>query len=152
MDYGYGKGEFYGSLYQGMIAPSKVFGFLVEQNGVVTNPLVGQSINIDPELSWNKEIGWRGGLLDNFIQGQLTYFHNASRNFYAGGRNEVFTELGEINVQGVEMAINLELLNTNGHQLHFLGSNRTEAGTWVFLWTMPQRRLNLRRFDRYIYQ
>jgi len=122
VDYGYGKGEFYGSLYQGMIAPSKVFGFLVEQNGVVTNPLAGQSINIDPELSWNKEIGWRGDLLDNFIQGQLTYFHNASRNFYAGGRNEVFTELGEINVQGVEMAINLELLNTNGHQLHFLGN------------------------------
>ena len=122
VDYGYGKGEFYGSLYQGMIAPSKVFGFLVEQNGVVTNPLAGQSINIDPELSWNKEIGWRGDLLDNFIQGQLTYFHNASRNFYAGGRNEVFTELGAITVQGVEMAINLELLNTNGHQLHFLGN------------------------------
>ncbi|NVN19946.1 TonB-dependent receptor [Muricauda sp. HICW] len=122
ISYDYGNSEFYGSVYQGMIAPSKVFGFLVEQDGVVTNPLAGQSINIDPELSWNKEIGWRGGLLDNFIQGQLAYFHNASRNFYAGGRNEVFTELGEINVQGVEMAINAKLLNTNGHQLHFLGN------------------------------
>ncbi|MDF0717557.1 TonB-dependent receptor [Muricauda sp. 334s03] len=122
VNYDYGNGEFYGSVYQGMIAPSKVFGFLVEQDGVVTNPLAGQSINIEPELSWNKEIGWRGSLLDNCIQGQLTYFHNASRNFYAGGRNEVFTELGEINVQGVEMAINAELLNMNGHQLHFLGN------------------------------
>ncbi|MBO0342329.1 MAG: carboxypeptidase-like regulatory domain-containing protein [Bacteroidota bacterium] len=122
INYEYGDGEFYGSVYQGMIAPSKVFGFLVEQDGVVTNPLAGQSINIDPELSWNKEIGWRGGILDNHIQGQLTYFHNASRNFYAGGRNEVFTELGAINVQGIELAINAELLDTSGHQLHFLGN------------------------------
>ncbi|MER3318572.1 MAG: TonB-dependent receptor [Allomuricauda sp.] len=122
VNYDYDNGEFYGSVYQGMIAPSKVFGFLVEQDGVVTNPLAGQSINIDPELSWNKEVGWRGSLLDNCIQGQLTYFHNASRNFYAGGRNEVFTELGKINVQGIEMAVNAELLNANGHQLHFLGN------------------------------
>ncbi|MDF0708682.1 carboxypeptidase-like regulatory domain-containing protein [Flagellimonas okinawensis] len=122
VNHDYGDGEFYSSVYQGMIAPSKVFGFLVEQNGVVTNPMEGQSINIAPELSWNKEVGWRGGLFNNGIQGQLTYFHNASRNFYAGGRNEVFTELGEINVQGVEMAINAELLNVNGHQLHFLGN------------------------------
>lgn len=122
LSHAYGNGEFYGSVYEGMIAPSKVFGFLVEQNGVVTNPLAGQSINIDPELSWNKEVGWRGSLLKNCIQGQLTYFHNASRNFYAGGRNEVFSELGKINVQGVEMAINAELFNKNGHQLHFLGN------------------------------
>ncbi len=122
INYEYASGEFYGSVYQGMIAPSKVFGFLVEQDGVVTNPLAGESINIDPELSWNKEIGWRGGLFDNHIQGQLTYFHNASRNFYAGGRNEVFTELGRIEVQGIELAINAELLDTNGHQLHFLGN------------------------------
>lgn len=114
--------EIYGSVYQGMIAPSKVFGFLVEQDGVVTNPLEGQNINIDPELSWNKEVGWRGSLLNNVVQGQVTYFHNASRNFYAGGRNEIFSQLGEINVQGLEMAINVALLNTNGHQLHFLGN------------------------------
>lgn len=122
LSYKHGTSEFFGSIYEGMIAPSKVFGFLVEQDGVVTNPLEGQSINIDPELSWNKEVGWRASMLNNCIQGQLTYFHNASKNFYAGGRNEVFNELGKINVQGVEMAINAELFNKNGHQLHFLGN------------------------------
>ena len=96
LDYETGNGEFYGSIYEGMIAPSKVFGFLVEQNGVVTNPLAGQSINIDPELSWNREIGWRGNLFNNRLDGQLTYFNNTSRNYYAGGRNEVFQELGKI--------------------------------------------------------
>ena len=98
MDYRIRNGEFYGSIYQGMIAPSKVFGFLVEQDGIVTNPLAGQSINIEPELAWNREIGWRGNLWSNRIDGQLTYFNNTSRNFYAGGRNEVFEELGKINV------------------------------------------------------
>ena len=122
LDYRLKSGEFYGSIYQGMIAPSKVFGFLVEQDGIVTNPLAGQSINIDPELSWNREIGWRGDLLNNRIDGQITYFNNTSRNFYAGGRNEVFEELGKINVQGLELALGVELYNKNSHQLRFLGN------------------------------
>ena len=122
LDYETGNGEFYGSIYEGMIAPSKVFGFLVEQNGVVTNPLAGQSINIDPELSWNREIGWRGNLFNNRLDGQLTYFNNTSRNFYAGGRNEVFQELGKINVTGLEVALGVELLDKNQHQLRLLGN------------------------------
>ena len=122
LDYETGNGEFYGSIYEGMIAPSKVFGFLVEQNGVVTNPLAGQSINIDPELSWNREIGWRGNFFNNRLDGQLTYFNNTSRNFYAGGRNEVFQELGKINVKGLEVALGVELLDKNQHQLRLLGN------------------------------
>lgn len=122
VDYRMENGEFYGSIYQGMIAPSKVFGFLVEQNGIVTNPLAGQSINIDPELSWNREIGWRGSLWHNRIDGQLTYFNNTSRNFYAGGRNEVFEELGKINVHGLEAAFGAELFNLKRHQLRLSGN------------------------------
>lgn len=122
VDYRIKNGELYGSLYEGMIAPSKVFGFLVEQDGIVTNPLAGQSINIAPELSLNTEIGWRGSLLNNRIDGQLTYFNNTSRNFYAGGRNEVFQELGEINVQGLELALGVELFKSNQHQLRLLGN------------------------------
>lgn len=122
VDYSLKNGEFYGSVYQGMIAPSKVFGFLVEQNGIVTNPLAGQSINIDPELSWNREIGWRGGLINNRIDGQITYFNNTSRNFYAGGRNEVFEKLGKINVQGLELALGADIFNLNEHQLRFFSN------------------------------
>jgi Fe(3+) dicitrate transport protein len=122
VDYRIQDGEFYGSIYQGMIAPSKVFGFLVEQDGVVTNPLAGQSINIEPELAWNREIGWRGNLWDNRIDGQLTYFNNTSRNFYAGGRNEVFQGLGKINVQGLEVALGAELFNINQHHIRLFGN------------------------------
>ncbi len=122
VDYRIKNGEFYGSFYQGMIAPSKVFGFLVEQDGIVTNPLAGQSINIDPELSWNREIGWRGTIWKQRIDGQLTYFNNTSRNFYAGGRNEVFEELGKINVQGLEVAIGAEIFKINQHNFRVFGN------------------------------
>lgn len=115
VDYKLPSGELYASIYEGMIAPSKVFGFLVERDGIITNPLDGQDINIAPELSWNKEIGWRGILFKDKLSGQLTYFNNHSRNFYAGGRNEVFEKLGEINVEGVEMAIASTLFK-NQHQ------------------------------------
>lgn len=122
LDYETTFGNIFGSMYEGMIAPSKVFGFLVERDGIVTNPLKGESINIDPELSWNREIGWRGNLLHNRIDGQLTYFNNTSRNFYAGGRNEVFTELGRIKIQGVELAMGAEIFRINDHQLRFTGN------------------------------
>jgi Fe(3+) dicitrate transport protein len=122
IDYRLMKGELFGSIYQGMIAPSKVFGFLVEENGVVDIPLAGQSINIDPELSWNREIGWRGSLFDNRIDGQLTYFNNTSRNFYAAGENEVFQELGKINVHGLEFAGGIELINVNQHRFRLFGN------------------------------
>lgn len=128
LDYRIKSGELFGSIYQGMIAPSKVFGFLVEQNGIVLNPLAGQSINIKPELSWNREIGWRGQVWNNRIDGQLTYFNNTSRNFYAGGRNEVFEELGKINVQGLEAAFGADLFNRNHHQFRLYGNvNRMKS-------------------------
>ncbi|HPF12346.1 MAG TPA: TonB-dependent receptor [Flavobacteriaceae bacterium] len=122
LDYQIKHGELFGSVYEGMIAPSKVFGFLVEQDGIVTNPLAGESINIKPELSWNTEIGWRGSLFNDRLNGQLVYFNNTSRNFYAGGRNEVFQELGKINVQGVELAIGTLLFDQNEHQIRFFGN------------------------------
>ncbi|MBY5957856.1 TonB-dependent receptor [Membranicola marinus] len=122
LDYQIGDGELYGSIYQGMIAPSKVFGFLVEQDGIVTNPLAGQDINIAPELSWNKELGWRGSFLKDRVDGQVTWFDITTRNFYAGGRNEIFEELGKINVRGVELAFGADLLRVNQHEFRLSGN------------------------------
>ena len=122
VDYQTRSGEIFGSIYEGFIAPSKVFGFLVERDGIITNPLAGESINISPELSLNTEIGFRGSTFKDRLRGQVTYFNNTVRNFYAGGRNEVFEELGRINVQGLEVAFELELLNTLEHELKFHGN------------------------------
>lgn len=111
--YSFGSSEIYTSLYRGFIAPSKVFGFLIEQDGVISNPLAGQSVNMQPELSTNFELGWRGGLFLDRLDGQVTYFNNHVRNFYAGGRNEVFIELGKIRIQGLETGLAYGILNTN---------------------------------------
>ncbi|MCB0853988.1 MAG: TonB-dependent receptor, partial [Bacteroidetes bacterium] len=89
---------------------------------MVTNPLAGQDINIQPELSINTEIGWRGTLLKDHLSGQIAYFNNTIRNFYAGGRNEVFQELGKINMQGVEVGVGVELFRSEKHQLQFHGN------------------------------
>lgn len=122
LDFKLKKGSLFASIYQGMIAPSKVFGFLVEQNGVVNIPLAGQSINIDPELSWNREIGWRGTAIDNHMDGQVTYFNNTSHNFYAAGENEVFEQLGKINVQGIEVAVGVDLIKINAQHLRLVAN------------------------------
>lgn len=118
-----GRGEIFGSIYKGFIAPSKIFGFLVEQNGVVVNPFAGQSINIKPELSINTEVGLRGGIFKDRINGQVTWFNNRIRNFYAGGRNEVFQELGIINIQGGEIALRAKLFQHKSHEMHFTGNS-----------------------------
>lgn len=121
VDYNFLSGQLFGSVYKGFIAPSKVFGFLVEQDGVITNPLAGESINIEPELSLNTEIGWRGELFQSAVQGQATYFNNTVHNFYAGGRNEVFKELGVINIQGLELGMSIPLI-TGEHSLALTGN------------------------------
>ena len=122
IDYQLKDSEVYTSVYKGFIAPSKVFGFLVEQNGIVTNPFANQSINIDPEISLNTEIGWRGSMLNDKIDGQVTYFNNTIKNFYAGGRNEVFQELGKINMQGLEIGLNIDLLRLEFHHIGLYGN------------------------------
>ncbi len=112
------RGEIFGSVYRGFIAPSKVFGFFVERNGVLTNPFAGEKVNVQPEVSLNTEIGWRGSLAQNLIEGQLTYFNNTIHNFIAGGENEIFQEPGKINIQGIETGVDIRLIpNSPPHNL-----------------------------------
>jgi Fe(3+) dicitrate transport protein len=133
-------GEIYGSFYRGFIAPSKVFGFLVERDGIVTNPLAEESINIEPELSTNAEVGWKGDIISNILQGQLTYFNTKIKNFYAAGRNEVFREPGRIGIQGLEVALQLPLINRKNHFLE-LNVNGTFMDSRILEGTLVDRDL-----------
>src|SRR5690606_6514459 len=110
-------GEVYGSVYQGFIAPSKIFGFFVERNGVLTNPLEGEDVNVTPELSLNAELGWQGSLVDGRIDGQVALFSNTIRNFIAAGENELFQEAGKVRIQGFEAGLGANLLSATKHQL-----------------------------------
>src|SRR5690606_40716268 len=92
----------YGSIYQGFIAPSKIFGFFVERNGVLTDPLEGENVNIKPELSLNLELGWQGSVLDGRLSGQAALFSTTVRNCIAVGENELFTQPGKVRIRGAE--------------------------------------------------
>jgi Fe(3+) dicitrate transport protein len=114
----YSSGEVFGSIYRGFIAPSKVFGFLIEIDGVITNPLGEDAVNIGPEVSMNTELGWRGSFLDKQMNFQLVAFQNRINNFYAGGRAEVFEELGLIRIRGLELSLNSPIVRRNEHRFN----------------------------------
>jgi Fe(3+) dicitrate transport protein len=113
--------KLFGSLYQGYIAPSKYFAFLVEREGIITTPDPDEVLNIRPELSWNKEVGIRGSLPGNRFHGQVAYFHNKIRNFYLAGWNEFFERLATMQVQGLESSLQIEIIghSKSNQQLQF---------------------------------
>src|SRR5690606_26076413 len=105
-------GEVYGSIYQGFIAPSKIFGFFVERNGVLTDPLQGEIVNINPDLSLILELGWQGSLWNGRLSGQAAVFSNTVRNFIAAGENELFLEPGRVRIRGVEAGLGAMLTSS----------------------------------------
>ncbi len=112
----------FASTYQGFIAPSKVFGFLVERDGVVTPAAPEDAIvNMRPELSWNNELGLRGTFAGGILALQMAVFHNDVRHLYAGGRNEVFEVLGGMRIRGLEWGSDVDLARWAGWEHHGLG-------------------------------
>jgi len=108
--YNIGETKFFASIYQGYIAPSKNFAFLVERDGIVTVPDFGEVVNMKPEMNVNFEGGFRGSLIPGRLQGQVAYFNNTIRNFYLAGWNEFFDKLGVIKVHGLEAALRYRVL------------------------------------------
>lgn len=124
MNYRWGETNFFASAYQGYIAPSKNFAFLVERDGEIVNPEFAQEVNMAPELNVNIEFGVRGRLFTDRIQGQIAVFNNTVRNFYLAGWNEFFDKLGRINVRGLESAVRLDVLGNHfGHHKFFIQPN-----------------------------
>ncbi len=114
MVYNYKKMDYFGSVYRGFIAPSKYFAFLVERDGVLVNPLSPEELaNVRPEVSINSELGIRGDILKNVVNGQVAIFNNRIRNFYLAGWNEFFEKLAVINIQGAEAALKFNILSRN---------------------------------------
>jgi Fe(3+) dicitrate transport protein len=131
VEYEFGSQTLFTSAYRGFIAPSKVFGFFVERNGVLTTPNQGEELNIDPELSTNLEFGWRGNFLPDAIESQVTYFNTSVQNFVAAGENELFRQPGKVNIQGIEAAISTSLLAASSRHELVLDVNATIMWTEV---------------------
>lgn len=103
----------FASTYKGYIAPSKYFGFLVERDGVLVNPVSPSELsNVKPEKSINTEVGVRGELYKNIFSGQIAVFSNKISNFYLAGWNEFFNRLATIDLKGLEAALKINLTHT----------------------------------------
>ncbi|MEI6894490.1 MAG: TonB-dependent receptor [Colwellia sp.] len=92
---------------------TKAQGLLVGVNkGYVPNS-PGQAGNVDPEESWNYELGWRYS--GDKLQGEVIGFYNDYRNLkgactFSSGCTEVLDEEfngGEVDVYGIEASTNL---------------------------------------------
>ena len=112
------RGEIFASAYKGFIAPSKIFGFFVERNGVLVNPLEGENVNVTPEMSFNAELGWRGDVGSPRINLQSALFTNTVNNFIAAGENELFIKPGKINIIGLELGMDVQLWQKDKHELN----------------------------------
>ncbi|MCB0668417.1 MAG: TonB-dependent receptor plug domain-containing protein, partial [Saprospiraceae bacterium] len=111
------QSQLFASIYRGFIAPSKVFGFYVERNGQLVNPLQGENVNVTPELSVNTELGYRWSL-ENRIQFELTYFGKNVENFIAAGENELFIEPGGVRIDGIETSAAINLFSGDHSNLN----------------------------------
>lgn len=141
VEYDLGRGSLFTSVYKGFIAPSKVFGFFVERNGVLTTPNQGEALNIDPEVSTNIEVGWRGNFLPDAFETQVTFFNTSVRNFVAAGENELFRQPGEVNIAGIEAAFATSLLPATSKSQLNLDVNATMMWTKVSAGAVDDRDL-----------
>lgn len=115
--------SFFAGVYKGFTPPTSGFGFLSVEDGEVSSPADNEEINMKPETSINFDIGFRTAIKG--FSGQISYFNNHIDNFYAAGRKEAFQSLGSVNIQGIEVNIDLNLLsfsNTQDHDLVIGGS------------------------------
>ncbi|MCZ2100157.1 MAG: TonB-dependent receptor [Chitinophagales bacterium] len=119
LGYRFGDAKVFGSVYKGYIAPSKYYGFWVERDGNLVAPVSPEDLsNIKPEVSLNAELGIRGELLKNLIWGQIAVYNNRITNFSLAGWSEYFSKLAEINIQGAEIALRIQVLpEDNKHRL-----------------------------------
>jgi Fe(3+) dicitrate transport protein len=113
----------FAGVYKGFTPPTSGFGFLTVDEGEVSPPDEDELVNIRSETSINFDLGVRTNVKS--FSGQLSYFNDHIRNFYAAGRKEAFQSLGSVRIQGLELNFDLEIMeltNVRSHHLDLGGS------------------------------
>ncbi len=98
--------EIYGGAYKGFSSPTTAISFNEVTNGEVT-PAVDIA-NLEPEVSFNQEIGLRMYQKNQFINGQLSVFNTFVNNYYSPARSQAFQTLGTVTMNGIELAVNID--------------------------------------------
>ncbi|MBC8173287.1 MAG: TonB-dependent receptor [Chitinophagales bacterium] len=97
--------EIYGGVYRGFSSPTTAIAFNEVTNGEVT-PVVDIA-NLDPEISFNQEIGARFVQDNQVYNGQVSFFNTFIDNYYSPGRSQSFQTLGTVILNGAELAFNV---------------------------------------------
>ena len=98
--------EVYGGAYKGFSSPTTAISFNEVTNGEVV-PAVDIA-NLEPEVSFNQELGIRFYQKNQFFNGQLSVFNTLVNNYYSPARSQAFQTLGTVTMNGVELAINID--------------------------------------------
>jgi Fe(3+) dicitrate transport protein len=101
--------QVFGGLYRGYLSPATDVGFLLVDDGDVSVPASTESANMKPQISNNMELGIRGSLINDKVNGGLTAFSNTIFNYYAAGRSTAFESLGKVNISGIEIQAQLNI-------------------------------------------
>jgi Fe(3+) dicitrate transport protein len=110
--------EIYGGAYKGFSSPTTAIAFNEVTNGEVT-PAVDVA-NLEPEVSFNQEVGLRMTNNNQVFNTQLSVFNTFISNYYSPARSQAFQTLGTVTMNGVEFGINIDpsrLMKTSAH--HF---------------------------------
>jgi len=109
---------FYAGVYKGFNPPTSGYGFLTVEEGGIVSGEDDAPANIKSETSLNFEVGFRTN--QKGFSGQLSYFNNHIKNFYSAGRKEAFQSLGNVNIQGLEVSADLDILDLTNVDKHDL--------------------------------
>jgi len=100
--------ELYGGVYKGFSSPTTAIAFNEVTNGEVL-PAVDIA-NLDPEVSFNQEVGVRMLHDKQLFNTQLSVFNTLISNYYSPARSQAFQTLGTVTMNGLEIAFNIDPL------------------------------------------
>ncbi len=98
--------EVYGGAYKGFSSPTTAISFNEVTNGEVV-PAVDIA-NLEPEVSFNQELGLRFYQKNQIFNGQFSVFNTFINNYYSPARSQAFQTLGTVTMNGIELAINID--------------------------------------------
>jgi Fe(3+) dicitrate transport protein len=106
--------ELFSGLYQAFSSPTTAISF----NEVLGGEVIPATdiATLEPEKSFNQELGARWVGDDQKMNGQVALFNMFIDNFYSPARSQAFETLGSVRISGAELATSLDISKCLGIQ------------------------------------
>jgi Fe(3+) dicitrate transport protein len=119
--------ELFSGLYQAFSSPTTAISF----NEVLGGEVIPATniATLEPEKSFNQELGARWVGNDQKMNGQVAMFNMFIENFYSPARSQAFETLGTVRISGLELATSLDVSKCFG----IVGSNLLLGGSMTLM-------------------